>query len=108
MRDLVLPTITVPNYPVVTTGGQVDPGEFFLWQREVQETKKRIAQVEEKRKRTYAPVIEQCSPNLESKIQGSSRIKVADKDQDTVAQLLIIWGRCCQFDKHQGGTWALK
>ncbi len=53
MRDLVLPTITVPTYPVATTGGQVDLGEVFLWYQEVKETKKRITQLEENKNARY-------------------------------------------------------
>jgi hypothetical protein len=50
----------------------------------------------------------QCSPELESKIQGSTVYKAADKDQDVVALLLIICGHCCQFNDYQQGTWAFK
>ncbi len=108
MSDLVLPTITVPTYLVAMTGGQVDPGEVFLWQQEVQETKKRSVQLEENKKGTYVLVIGKCSPKLGSKIQGSGAFKAANKDQDVVALLLIVQSHCCQFNNHQQGTWTLK
>jgi hypothetical protein len=42
----------------------------FLWQQDVQEAKKRITLLVEKKKRAYALVLGQCSMKLVSKIKG--------------------------------------
>jgi hypothetical protein len=58
IRDLHLPTITIPPYPATNP---VNPGEVFLWQQDVTEAKKRKALLEENTKRAYALVLGQCS-----------------------------------------------
>ncbi len=65
MRNLALPTFDLPDYPTPKPGKtMVNPGKIFLWQQEVQETKKQIVQLQENKKHAYALVIGQCSPNL--------------------------------------------
>jgi hypothetical protein len=70
--------------------------------------KKQIVQLEDSKKRAYALVIRQCSPNLDSKLKGSAAFVEAEVDQDVVQLLLVIQRYCCHFDDHQQSTWALK
>ena len=52
--------------------------------------------------------IGQCSPDLNSKLQGSTVFVQAEVDQDVVQLLLVIRGYCCHFDDHQQSTCSLK
>jgi hypothetical protein len=47
IRDLELPVIDVPTYPVPTAGAALDPGAEYLWRHDVTEAKKRIIQLAE-------------------------------------------------------------
>jgi hypothetical protein len=102
-----LPVIDIPNYPT-GIGGTVDPGTIYLWQEDVKEAKRKIALLEENKKRAYALIIGQCSPELVSKIRGLNLYAQADTDQDAVQLLLIIRGYCCSFDANQQSTFALE
>ncbi len=97
LQDLSLPVIDIPNYPT-GIGGTVDLGTIYLWQEDVKEAKRKIALLEENKKRAYALIIGQCLPELVSKIRGSDLYAQADTDQDAVQLLLIIRGYCCSFD----------
>jgi hypothetical protein len=108
IRELKMRMLNLPPYLVGTMGSPPDQGGIFFWKQDVQDMKKKLSLLEENKKRTYALVMGQCSPKLESKIQGSTGYKAANKDQDVVALLLIICGHCCQFDDCQQGTWALE
>jgi hypothetical protein len=107
LQDLSLPVIDIPNYPT-GIGRTVDPGTVYLWQEDVKEAKRKIALLEENKKRAYALIIEQCSPELVSKIRGSDLYAQTDMGQNAVKLLLIIWGYCCSFDANQQSTFALK
>jgi hypothetical protein len=107
LQDLSLPVISIPNYPT-RTSGVVDPGMEYLWKEDVKEAKRKIALLDENKKRAYALVVRQCSPELVSKIQGSDLYAQADADQDAVQLLLIIQGYCCSFDANQQSTFTLK
>ena len=52
-------------------------------------------------------VIGQCSPDLDSKLQGSAAFVPAEADQDVMKLLLVIRGYWCRFDDHQQSTYAL-
>jgi hypothetical protein len=108
IRELSLPTLSLPSYPTGTTGAPPDAGTVYLWQQDVTAAKKQILQLEENKKRAYALMIGQCSPDLESKLRGSTAYKKADTDQDVVQLLIIIHGYCCWFDDHQQSMWALE
>ncbi len=56
----------------------------------------------------YVLIIGQCSPNLNSKLQGSATFVQAEADQNFVQLLLVIQGYCCRFDDHRQSRWALK
>jgi hypothetical protein len=99
--------IDIPNYPT-RIGGTVDPGTIYLWQEDVKEAKRKIALLKENKKRAYALIIGQCSPELVSKIRGSDLYAQADTDQDAVQLLLIIRGYCCSFDANQQSMFALE
>jgi hypothetical protein len=107
LRDLSLPVIDTPNYPTGISG-TVDPGTIYRWQEGVKEAKRKIALLEENKKRAYALIIGQCSPELVSKIRGSDLHAQANTDQDTVQLLLIIRGYCCSFDANQQSTFTLE
>jgi hypothetical protein len=70
--------------------------------------KKQIVQLKENKKRAYTLVIGQCSPDRDSKLQGSTAFVQTKADQDVAQLLLVIRGYCCRFDDHQQGTYALK
>ncbi len=109
IRELKLPQIDIPIYPVLMGGAQLlAPGESYIWQQDVAEAKKKITQLEENKKRAYALIIGQCSPKLEGKIQGSDAYPTVNADQDAVKLLLIIRGYCCCFDDHQQSVVALE
>ncbi len=99
--------IDIPNYHT-KIGRTVDPGTIYLWQEDVKEAKRKIALLKENKKRAYALIIGQCSPELVSKIQGSGLYAQADTDQDAVQLLLIIWGYCCSFNTNQQRKFALE
>jgi hypothetical protein len=69
IKELSLSTILIPNYPTADSGGNVDPGDVFLWQEDVQEAKKRISFLVKKKKCAYALILGQCSMELISKIK---------------------------------------
>ncbi len=109
IRELKLPQIDIPTYPVPTGGSQMLAlGESYIWQQDVAEAKKKIAQLKENKKRAYALIIGQCLPKPEGKIQGSDAYPMADMDQDAVKLLLIICGYCCRFDDHQQSVVVLE
>ncbi len=108
IRDMSLPTITIPAYPTVTGAAAVDPGDVFLWQQDVTEAKKRKALLEENTKRAYALVLGQCWTELDSKIKGSHAYPQADQNQGVVQLLIIIRGHCCRLDENQQSTYALE
>ncbi len=91
IKELSLPTLRVPGYPTAKAGATiVDPGEIFLWQQDVALVKKQIIQHEDNKKRAYALVIGQCSPNLDSKLKGSATFVQAKANQDVVWLLLVV------------------
>ena len=109
MKALSLPTLQVPGYPKAkAVETNVDPGDVCIWQQDVAAVKKQIVQLEKNKKRPYALVTGQCSPNLDSKLQGSVAFVQAEADQDVVQLLLVIQGYCCRFDNHQQSTYALE
>jgi hypothetical protein len=109
IKALSLPFLQVPGYPKARAGETVvDPGDAYIWQQKVATVKKQIVQLEENKKHAYALVIGQCSPDLDSKLQGSAPFVQAEADQDVVQLLLVIQGYCCCFDDHQQSTYALE
>ncbi len=109
IRELKLPQINIPAYPVLTGGAQtLALGESYIWQQDVTEAKKKITQLEENKKRAYALIIRQCLPELEGKSQRLDAYPMANPDQDAVKLLLIIRGYCCCFNDHQQSVVALE
>ncbi len=108
IRDLSLPTTAFPEYPRPSLKtAAINPGEVFLWQQDVTKAKKRIALLAENKKRSYALVLGQCSPELKSKIKGLDSYVQVSCDQDMVQLLLIIRGYYCRFDDNQQSIYAL-
>jgi hypothetical protein len=109
IKELSLPTLQVPGYPKAKAGETaVDPGDAYIWQQDIAAVKKQIIQLEEKKKRVYVLVIGQCSPDLDSKLQGSAAFVQAEADEDVVQLLLVIQGYCCRFGDHQQSIYALE
>jgi hypothetical protein len=109
IKELSLPTLQVPGYPKAKAGETgVNPGDMYIWQQDVVAIKKQIIQLEENKKHAFALIIRQCSPDLDSKLQGSAAFVQAEADQDVVKLLLVIRGYCCRFDDHQQSTYALE
>ncbi len=73
IKELSLPMISIPNYLTANLRGNVDPGDVFLWQQNVQEAKKRITLLVKNKKHTYTLILGQCSMELISKIKGLDR-----------------------------------
>jgi hypothetical protein len=109
IKELSLPILQVPGYPKAKAGELiVDPGDVYIWQQDVAAVKTQIAQLEENKKRAHALVIGKCSPDLDSKLQGSVAFAQAKADQDVIQLLLVIRGYCCRFNDHQQSTYALE
>ena len=109
IKELSLPTLAVPGYPIVKTGATaVNAREVFLWHQDVATITKQIIQLGENKKRAYALVIGKCSSNLESKLHGFTMYAQVNAVQDVVQPLLLIQGYCCHFYNHQQSTWALE
>jgi hypothetical protein len=109
IRDLSLPMIAIPEYPRLSLmTAAINPGEVFLWQRDITEAKKRIARLAKNKKHLYTLVLGQCSPDLESKIKDADSYVQADCNQDVVQLLLIIRGYCCRFNDNQQSIYALE
>ena len=104
-----LPSLQIWGFPKARTGETiVDPRNISLWQQDTAVVKKQNVQIKKNKKPAYVLVIGQCSPNLDSKLQGSAAFLQAEADQNAVQLLLVIQGYCCRFDDHQQSTWALK
>jgi hypothetical protein len=88
IRDLSLPTISAilecPRPSSLTAA--IDPGEVFLRHQDVTKAKKKIALLDENKKHSYALVLSQCSPELESKIKGADSY-VFDNNQQSIYAL---------------------
>ena len=85
-------SLQIPGFPEARTGETVvDPGDIYLWQQDAAVVKKQINQLEVNKKHAYVLGIRQwCSPDLESKLQGSAAFVQAEADQDIVQLLLVI------------------
>ncbi len=79
-----------------------------IWKEELREKRTQSLQIEESKKRAYALVMGQCSPELVSKIRGSSTYSAVNGSQDVVELLRLIRGFCCDFGAGQQSTWALE
>ena len=109
IKELSLPTLQVPGYPKAKAGETVvNPGEVYIWQQDIVAVKKHIVQLKVDKKRTYKIVIGQCSPDHDSKLQGSAAFMQAKADQDVMQLLLVIQGYCCRFNNHQQSTYSLE
>ncbi len=91
IKELCLPSLQIPGFPKARTGETVvDPGDIYLWQQDAAVVKKQIVQLTENKKCAYALVIGQCSPDLDSKLRGSTAFVQAEADQDVLQLLLVI------------------
>ena len=85
IKEFSLPSLQILGFPKARTGETfLDPGDIYLWQQDAAAVKKQIVQLEENKKRTYALVIGQCLPDLNSKLQGSAAFVQAEADKDIV------------------------
>jgi hypothetical protein len=104
MRELVAPTVTMPTYPA-------DPNDqeaIQIWKEELHEKRTQSLQIEESKKRAYALVMGQCSPDLVSKIRGALTYMNVNASQDVIELLRLIHAYCCDFGAGQQSTWALE
>ncbi len=109
IRDLCLPTIVIPEYPRPSLmTAVINPGEVFLWKQDITKAKTRIALLVKNKKRLYALVLGQCSPELKSKIKGTDLYVQANCNQDVVQLLLIIRGYCWRFNDNQQSIYVLE
>jgi hypothetical protein len=84
IRDLVLPSMSLPPYPTRTSSNPPNPGEIYLWKQSITKTNNCKLLIEENKKRTYTLVFMQCLPKLISKIKSSDSFENVDVDQDVV------------------------
>jgi len=104
MRELVAPSVTMPVFPA-------DPNDqeaLQIWKEELREKCTQSVQIEESKKRAYALVMGQCSPDLVSKIRGSGTYATVNASQDVVELLRLVRGYCCDFGAGHQSTWALE
>mgnify|MGYP006166379963 FL=1 len=104
MRELVAPSVTMPVFPA-------DPNDqeaLQIWKEELREKRTQSVQIEESKKRAYALVMGQCSPDLVSKIRGSGTYTTVNASHDVVELLRLVRGYCCDFGAGQQSTWALE
>jgi hypothetical protein len=104
MRELVAPTVTMPTF----TADPNNQEALQIWKEELREKRTQSLQIEESKKRAYALVMGQCSPELVIKIRGSSTYSSVNGSQDVVELLRLIRGFCCDFGAGQQSTWALE
>ena len=75
MRELVAPRVIMPTFPADPT----DQEAIQSWKEELREKRTQSLQIEESKKRAYALVMGQCSPDLVSKICGATvKISLVD------------------------------
>jgi hypothetical protein len=85
IKELSLPSLQIPGFPKARTRETIaNSGDVYLWQQDAAAVKKQILQLEENKKHVYALVIRQCSPDLDSKLQGYAAFVQAEADQDVV------------------------
>ena len=104
MRELTVPTVTMPTFPT-------DPNDqeaIQIWKEELREKRTLSLHIEESKKRAYALVMGQCSPDLVGKIRGGTTYTTVNGSQDVVELLRLIRGYCCDFGAGQQSTWALE
>ena len=104
MRELIAPTVTMPTYPADPNNQEA----IQIWKEELREKRTQSLQIDESKKRAYALVMGQCSPDLVSKIRGASTYANVNASQDVVELLRLIRGFCCDFGAGQQSTWALE
>jgi hypothetical protein len=104
MQELIAPIVTMPTFPADPSNQEA----LQIWKEELREKRTQSLQIEESKKRAYALVIGQCSPELVSKIRGSSTYSAVNGSQDVVELLRLIRGFCCDFGAGQQSTWALE
>ena len=85
-----------------------DQEALQIWNEELCEKRTQSVQIEESKKRAYALVMGQCSPDLVSKIRGSTTYGTVNGSQDVVELLRLVRGYCCDFGAVQQSTWALE
>ena len=85
-----------------------DQEALQIWKEELREKQTQSVQIEESKKRAYALVMGQCSPEPVSKIQGSTTYATVNRSQDVVELLRLVRGYCCDFGAGQQSTWALE
>ncbi len=81
IRDLALPSVSLPPYATGTSGNTPDPGEIYLWQQNITKTNKCKLLIEENKMWVFALVFEQCLPKLISKIKSLGSFASVDVDQ---------------------------
>jgi hypothetical protein len=76
MRKLQMPTMSLPSYPVRTTGSPPDQGLIFLWQQDVQDMKKKILLLKENKKRFCALSWDSALPSSKAKSKAQVDTKL--------------------------------
>ena len=104
MRELVAPSVIMPVFPTDPNNQEA----LQIWKEELCEKRTQSVQIEESKKRAYALVMGQCSPDLVSKIRGSGTYATVNASQDVVELLRLIRGYCCDYGAGQQSTWALE
>jgi hypothetical protein len=82
--------------------GTLDEDAFnmakFAWKEDNKGMKYQKDKYNDNELNAWALIYNQCSPELKSKLKGTSRYDKAKADNDMIKLLTIIRGYCCQFD----------
>ena len=108
IKDMVEPTIDLPQQPTGTGGNPPTAVEIFVWQEDYKTANTERKQYQENKQRAYALVWGQCSPELRNKVKSAATYGTVSSNHDVVGLLRLIRGFCCSFDDQRQGTWALQ
>ncbi len=95
IRNLIMPTITMPTEPDPTTATVV---EMEIWKNQYRRADEKRATLEENGRRAYALIYDQCSPALQTKLKGQDGFNTVQATQDIVGLMELIRGICCKYD----------
>ncbi len=95
IRDLTMPTVTMPAEPDPDTATVV---EMEIWKSQYRRADDKRANLEDNARRAYALIFDQCSPALQTKLKGQEDFNNMQGNQDVVGLMELIRGICCKYD----------
>ncbi len=95
IRDLTMPTMTMPAEPDPNTATVV---EMEIWKNQYQRADDKQATLEDNARRMYALTFNQCLSALQIKLNGQEEFNNVQGNQDVVGLMELIRGICCKYD----------